>query len=206
MSYATEMRAALVDWIGKDKVVFMDGWDRRYRGIGWAGDGLPVALVVHHTAGASTDSTNPKHPGNAKGANKGVVDYVNSKFSAPASNFTLDRDGTVYVNTVWPCWHCGEGSFRGVKPYDQLGVVDDKGHDYMLGVEVVSKGLKRDFTTAQKRSLGALAGASAQASKWGGFYRRLPNHRTWAPARKIDTRYSLLTLRRWAVAAKLRHR
>jgi hypothetical protein len=205
VTYATALRAALVDWLGPDKVVLGKRWDARCRGLDWQGDGrLPVALVCHHTAGAATDSTSAGHPGNQRGANKGVVAYVESHFNSPASNFTLDRDGTVYVNTVYPCWHCGEGSFRGVAPYDALGIPDDRGHDFMLGVEIVSKGLRQDFTSAQKWSLGRLANACAEASDWPGFWRRLPNHKTWAPARKIDTRYTLLQLRSWAVAAKAR--
>jgi len=99
-------------------------------------------------------------------------------------------------------WHAGRGSFKGVKPYDRLGINDNLGNDYMLGVEVVSKGFKRDFTKAQKVSLGKLANACKDAAGWKGFYRRLPNHKTWAPNRKIDSRYTLLALRRWAARYK----
>lgn len=202
MTYHDDMKAALIKWLGKDKVVFLPGWDRKYRGIGWYGKNQkPVAMVVHHTAGAATDSTVSGAKGNRKGDNAGVIAYVSKKFSAPASNFILDRDGTVYVASVYPCWHCGEGSFKGVIPYNSLGVVDDRGHDFMLGVECVSKGVRPDFTSEMKWSLGNLANACKEASGWKGMWKRLPNHKTWAPTRKVDTRYTLASLRLWAARA-----
>ena len=196
MSWPKVLEVALRQRLG-DKVVFLDDW-QQVRRKPWPRKGVPVALMVHHTAGAATDSTNPNHPGNKKGANAGVISYVQNHFEVPAANFTLDRDGTVYVHSAWPVWHAGRGSFKGVKPYDRLGISDNLGNDYMLGVEVVSKGLKRDFTKAQKQSLGKLANACKDAAGWKGFFARLPNHRTWAPSRKVDSRYSLLALRRWA--------
>ena len=196
MSWPKVLEVALRQRLG-DKVVFLDDW-QQVRRKPWPRKGVPVALMVHHTAGAATDSTNPNHPGNKKGANAGVISYVQNHFEVPAANFTLDRDGTVYVHSAWPVWHAGRGSFKGVKPYDQLGINDNLGNDYMLGCEVVSKGLKRDFTKAQKQSLGKLANACKDAAGWKGFFARLPNHRTWAPSRKVDSRYSLLALRRWA--------
>jgi N-acetyl-anhydromuramyl-L-alanine amidase AmpD len=196
MKYAKTLQAALIARLG-DKVEFMPGWDKQRR-VPWQPNGVPVALMVHHTAGAATESTIPKHPGNQKGANAGVVNFVQNHYEVPAANFTLNRDGTVYVHSAFPVWHAGKGSFKGVKPFDTLGIPKDMGNDYMLGVEVVSKGRKRDFTHAQKVSLGKLANACKDASGWKGFWKRLPNHKTWAPARKVDTRYSLTALRSWA--------
>ena len=179
------------------QVVYMKGW-RKVQRMDWPRKGAPVALMVHHTAGAATTSRNPKNPGNQKGANDGIINFVQNHFKVPASNFVLDRDGTVYVCTAFPCWHAGRGSFKGVKRFNRLRIPDDMGNDYMLGVEVVSKGHRRDFTQAQKESLGKLANACREAAGWKGFWMRLPNHRTWAPRRKIDSRYSLRALRRWA--------
>lgn len=196
MAWSDDLEQALIARLG-NKVVFIPGWERKRRDIGWR-KRKPVALMAHHTAGARTDSRNPKHPGNQKGANAGIVNFVQNHYKVPAANFTLDRDGTVYVHSAWPVWHAGRGSFRGVKPYDRLKIVDNMANDECLGVEVVSKGLKRDFTKAQKQSFGKLANACRDAAGWKGFYLRLPNHKTWAPSRKIDTRYTLLALRRWA--------
>lgn len=205
MAFHDDLKAELIRWLGPDGVVFLPGWDKKYRGMGWSGKyQKPVALMCHHTAGAATDSTDPKHPGNRTGANAGQVKFVNSHFTSPASNFTLDRDGIVYVNTAYPCWHSGEGSFRGVKPFDSLGVPDDRFADVGFGVEIVSKGIKPDFTSAQKWALGGLANACKQASGWSGLWKRLPNHRTWAPTRKVDTRYELSSLRLWAARAAAR--
>ena len=179
------------------KVVYFDKWDDKQRGINWKRKN-PVALMCHHTAGAATSSTRPSHPGNQKGANKGVINYVQSKFRVPASNFSLDRDGTVYVHCAYPVFHSGRGSFKGVDRFARLNIPDDRAADYLAGVEVVSKGLKKDFTAAQKKSLGLLASAMQEAAGWKGFYMRLPNHKTWAPKRKVDSKYRLSTLRKWA--------
>ena len=197
MTYHADLKRELIRWLGKDKVHFLPGWDKQRR-VPWAGKGRkPVALLCHHTAGAATDSTDPKHKGNQHGANDGQWKYVQSHYKVPAANFTLDRDGCLYVHSAYPVWHAGQGSFAGVPPYDTLGIPKDMGNDWMLGVEVVSKGLKKDFTSAQKWALGRLANAAKDASGWAGFKKRLPNHRTWT-SRKIDTRYTLSTLRTWA--------
>lgn len=201
MSFDDRLARALDKRLGKN-VVFIDGWSHKRRNISWRRKSKPVALMVHHTAGAATESTNPKNPGNQKGANAGVIRFVQSHYKVPAANFTLDRDGTVYVHSAWPVWHAGRGSFKGVKRFARLNIPDDAGNDYMMGVEVVSKGRKRDFTAAQKESLGKLANAVKDAAGWKGFYMRLPNHKTWAPKRKVDSRYSLRALRRWAARYK----
>ena len=183
------------------KVVYMDGWHDQRR-VPWRRRGLPVALMAHHTAGAATSSRNPKNPGNQPGANDGIINFVQNHYRVPAANFTLDRDGRLYVHSAYPVWHAGRGSFKGVKRFARLNIPDDMGNDYMMGVEIVSKGLKRDFTKAQKESFGKLANAVRDAAGWKGFYMRLPNHKTWAPRRKIDTRYTLKALRRWAARYK----
>lgn len=201
MTFADRLDTALTKRLGT-KVVFIPGWERKRRGISWRRKGKPVALMVHHTAGAATQSTNPKNPGNQKGANAGIINFVQNHYRVPAANFTLDRDGTVYVHSAWPVWHAGRGSFKGVKRFARLNLPDDQANDFCLGVEVVSKGLKRDFTKAQKVSLGKLANACKDAAGWKGFYMRLPNHRTWAPRRKVDSRYTLKALRRWAARYK----
>lgn len=182
------------------RVKYLTGWRAQARGIGWRGKtGTPVALLVHHTAAAKTDSTDPKHPGNRTGANSGVVQYIAKSAAVPWANFVLDRDGTVYVVSAFPVWHAGRGSFTGVDPFERLGIPDDAGNDYMLGVEVVSKGAKRDWTDAQKASFAALAQACQAACGWPGFVMRLPNHRSWT-SRKIDSRYTVEQLRAWAEA------
>ena len=200
MTWAKVLEVALRQRLG-DKVVFIDDWDK-VRRKPWPRKGVPVALMVHHTAGAATSSRDPNHPGNRKGANAGIVNFVQNHYEVPAANFTLDRDGTVYVHSAWPVWHAGRGSFKGVKRFARLNIPDDQANDFCVGVEVVSKGLKRDFTQAQKVSLGKLANACKDAAGWQGFYMRLPNHRTWAPRRKVDSRYSLKALRRWAARYK----
>lgn len=182
------------------KVVYLKGWSKRQR-VNWAGNpALPLALLLHHTAAAATDSTNPNAKGNQKGANNGVINYIQNHFKVPAANFTLDRDGTVYVHSAYPVWHAGLGSFKNKDPWRVLGIFDNMGNDYMLGVEIMSKGLKRDFTSAQKANLRALQEACGQAAKWPELKRtstvRHPRHKDWTK-RKIDILYEQSEINKW---------
>lgn len=190
MAYHDRLKAGLLDQLGKGWLVFMPGWDRQRR-CPWRGKGaVPSALVLHHTAAAATSSTNPAAAGNAKGANRNVITYIQTHYEVPAASFTLDRDGTVYVHAAYPIWHAGMGSFRGKAPWSALGIPDDQGNDFMLGVEIMSKGLAQDFTVAQKDSLVFLLRACRDASGWDsiGLLRR-PQHKDWTN-RKIDIKYS----------------
>lgn len=197
MTYAARLQKAL----GKElpgKVVYFKDW-RKVRRVRWRGKkSRPDGLMLHHTAAAATESTDPRAKGNQKGANNGVINYIQNHYKVPAANFTLDRDGTVYVHSAYPVWHAGLGSFRGKEPWSSLGIPDDAANDYVLGVEIMSKGQKRDFTTAQKESLGALIRACAAASDtWLPVWLiGRPQHKDWT-TRKIDTRYTNEEVKRW---------
>jgi len=195
MAFHTDLKAALLDQLGKDWVCFMPRWDVRRR-VPW-GHGTPDALMLHHTAAAATSSTSPANPGNLKGANDNVITYIQTHYEVPAANCTLDRDGTVYLHSCWPVWHAGIGSFRGKRPWSSLDIPDDMGNDYMAGVEIMSKGLRPDFTEAQKDSLVFLLRAWRDASGWpAANVLRRPRHRDWT-SRKIDILYSQQDVTDW---------
>jgi N-acetyl-anhydromuramyl-L-alanine amidase AmpD len=192
MTLTSDFQRALTAALG-DKVVFQKDWKTRRRGP-WRGyTGRPDALMLHHTAAAATESTDPRAEGNQKGANDNVIRYIQSHYEVPAANFTLDRDGTVYVHSVWPVWHAGKGSFKLKKPWSTFSIPDDMGNDYLLGVEIMSKGRKKDFTKAQKESLAALQEACGVAARWPVDKRtatvRHPRHKDWTE-RKIDILYT----------------
>ncbi len=182
------------------RVVFMKDWKKQKNGRWASNNHLPVALMLHHTAGARTDSTSPSHPGNLPGANQGIVNYIQNHFRVPAANFTLDRDGTVYVHTAYPAWHAGVGSFRNKHPWNLLNIPDNRANSYVLGVEIMSKGRKKDFTAAQIRSLKSLQQACGIASRWPKPKRfatiRHPRHKDWT-TRKIDILYSQAEVNEW---------
>lgn len=190
MSFHADLKAALLDNLGKDWLVFMPGWDKQQR-IPWQGKGrVPNAMLIHHTAAAATDSTNPKAPGNQRGANANVIAYIQNHFEVPAASCTLDRDGRVYIHSAYPVWHAGLGTFAGKSPWSSLGIPKDRGNDYMAGVEVMSKGLKKDWTVAQQDSLVHLLRAWRDAAGWDniGTLRR-PRHRDYT-TRKCDPVYT----------------
>lgn len=197
--FAGRFKKALVAQLG-DRVVFQKKWSVQRRGP-WRGyRKMPDALLLHHTAAAATESTDPRNKGNQKGANDNVIRYIQSHYEVPAANFTLDRDGTVYVHSVWPVWHAGKGSFKRKKPWDLFSIPDDMGNDFLLGVEIMSKGRKKDFTKAQKESLKALQEACGVACQWPVGKRRdtvrHPRHKDWTE-RKIDILYSQDEVNDW---------
>jgi N-acetyl-anhydromuramyl-L-alanine amidase AmpD len=157
--------------------------------------------MLHHTAGAATESTNPKAAGNQTGANAGIINYIHNHFRVPAANFTLDRDGRVYVHSAYPVWHAGAGTFKGRKPWGKwLESKPGRGNDYMMGVEIVSRGRRKDFTKAQIDAVAKLQEAVGEAAKWPAAKRRAkvrrPKHSDWT-TRKIDILYSHREIDKW---------
>ena len=200
MTYAQALKSALLDQLGPTWLTFFPKWDVQRKGP-WQGKAgaKPVALLLHHTASAATSSTNPAAAGNQWGANASVINYIqNHPYGVPAANFTLDRDGRVYVHASMPINHAGLGSFKGKAPWSVLGVPADRGNDWMLGVEIMDKGLSAtSITEAQKDSLVFLLRACRHASGWatiGELHR--PQHRDWTQ-RKIDLRVSNAEVGRW---------
>ena len=182
-----------IEQSGIEKVKFWPGWKNTWHGMDrWAGnEGRPVALMLHHTAGASTSSTDPNHAGNKCSADDGQAKFVNRhpSFNSPASQFTIRRCGQLDVNTMNPCYHAGRGSFNGTA-WKSLEIVPDAANRYLMGVEIVSKGLKDDLTDAQWETLARLYHALAQLAEWGDDVSlRTPRHKDWTP-RKVDIKAS----------------
>jgi len=192
MTYHVDLSTALRAHFDDSWLHFQPEWWKQRR-VPWAGKGkVPNALMLHHTAACN---------GNAHGANASVISFIQNHYEVPAANFTLDRDGSLYIHSAYAVWNAGLGSFKGKKPWNTLGIPDDMGNDYMLGVEIMSKGLVKDFTAAQKDSLGYLMRALEDASGWeypNGFHTELrrPRHRDWT-TRKIDILYTQAEVNAW---------
>jgi hypothetical protein len=104
MTYPSDLKAALLDHLGRDWLVFMPNWTKSYHGQ-WA-SGKPKAILVHHSAAAATTSVNPKAPGNQKGANANVINYIqNHPLGCPAANFSQGWHGLRPCRASdLPCW------------------------------------------------------------------------------------------------------
>lgn len=200
MSFADDLRASLISY-APGRVVFVKGWRTRNTGEWRSRRKKPLMMLMHHTAGAATTSRDPKNKGNRKGANAGVVQYcVAKKNTVPYCNAVVDRDGTIYILAAGPVWHAGLGSFKKTR-WALHRIPDDSANGYTFGVEVVSKGLKQDFTEAQMESIADLTCSVKAACSWIGFGYRVANHKDWAPKRKIDTQYPWETFVQRAKAA-----
>ena len=172
---------------------WMSGWKNTWHGMNWKGkNGNPVALLLHHTAGASTESKDPNHKGNKCSADDGQVKFVHRHpdFNSPASQFTLRRCGKLAINAYKPCYHAGKGDFKGTQ-WSGLGVPKDSGNSYLMGIEIVSRGLKDDLTDNQWKTLAKLAETLKKLYGWkdtSTFY--FPRHKDYAPTRKVDIKAS----------------
>ena len=195
MGVSAEQFKKAIDGAGIESVKYWSGWKNEWRGMKWKGkNGKVQFLVLHHTAGASTTSTDPKHKGNQTSADEGQAKFVNRhpgfSPSLPASQFTLRRSGQLDVNTHNVCYHAGEGSFKGTE-WSGHNVPDNAANSYGMGIEIVSKGLEDDLTEAQWETLAKLAVALKDLYGWkdtSTFY--FPRHRDWAPKRKVDIKAS----------------
>ena len=193
MSWKSEFRHAIEQAPIKN-VKRWKGWDTA----SWHGmtswghkSGRPVGLVLHHTAGASTESQSLDHSGNQCSADNGQASYVNRhpSYNSPCSQFTLRRCGQLDVHAYMPVYHCGKGSLKGTY-WDSLGVPKDSGNRWLLGIEIVSRGKTDDLTEAQWATLSELIYAMANVCHWPKFESDpklyIPRHKDYAPDRKVD--------------------
>jgi hypothetical protein len=202
VSFTRELQEAINARFPRDRVDYWPGWRQPWFRAAWAGrGGRPVALVLHHTGGAATASTDPTNPGNRHGANDAQIRYVarHPTYEMPCSAFSIDRDGCLTVNAALPVYHAGAGSFRGTR-WESLGVPDDSANSYCLGVEIIDRGQGSTYTPAMKQAVARLAQVCAIACRWpdtGTLY--LPRHRDWT-SRKVDIRYANTTVQKWVAA------
>ena len=198
MVFVDVLKSSLDTFMPAGSVTYMKDWRANYTGV-WKPDKKPVALLLHHTASCATQSKSAKAPGNQKGANNGTINYIQNHYDVPAANFTLDRDGTLYVHAGNPVWHAGLGSFKGKKPWDSLNIPDDEGNRYMLGVEIMSQGKIKDYTQAQEIGLACLIDACSVAGGWESLWlKNRPRHKDWT-SRKIDILYTNSEVKDWIV-------
>ena len=206
MKFEDSLQAALRKY-APGRVKYVQGWRTRNTGP-WriASKGktrtidVPRMIIHHHTAGAATESINPKHKGNQPGANNGVVQYCVAKSnSVPYCNAVVDRDGTIFILAAYPVWHAGVGTFDGTR-WERWGIAPDTANTCTFGVEVVSRGRRKDFTKQQIIALRRLDCAVRSASGWSGFQYRIANHRDWT-SRKVDTKYDWDFFRKGAAKA-----
>lgn len=67
----------------------------------------------------------------------------------------------------------------------------------MLGVEIMSQGKIKDFTTAQEKSLAWLIDACAASAGWEPLWlKNRPRHKDWT-TRKIDILYTNTEVKEW---------
>ena len=196
MSWKTDFEHAMNE-APFQKVKWWDGWERTWHGMSkWKGPkGRPVALMLHHTAGASTTSKDLDHNGNQCSADNGQASFVarHPSFNSPASQFLIRRCGQLDIYAYLPCYHAGSGKFTS-KPWTQFNIPTDSFNSYGMGVEIVSKGQKDDLTAAQWNTLGELYAALGNICHWekwdqGWVRKYTPRHKDWT-SRKIDIQAS----------------
>lgn len=160
----------------------IDGWnDPQYmKNASLNSDGSfywePKYVINHHTAGSSDINKPAESLGWMLYGNKG-----NNGGFVRACHFLIGRDGIIHVLYSFGTWHAGRGGAYGGIPQDEM-------NNYAYGIEVESAGLVPDFTVEQLDSLARLD--VALCNLMGVGFDHAINHKTWAPTRKIDTKYT----------------
>lgn len=115
--------------------------DRRMPPRDWSASSFhPNGVLLHHTASSSTTSV----------ANEEAdARYIkNVPWGGPGAQFYVGRTGRIYVLTRGGAAHAGTGN--GLIKY---GIPLDQGNYKLWGIEVQSRGLTRDWTKAQWKSV-----------------------------------------------------
>lgn len=157
------------------------GWDdpaNQASGV-WA----PAYIIQHHTANGGAAGNNPSLAWCVKGTYPPVRNC----------HFLIGRDGKVFVVYALKCYHAGKGGpgHWGDGPAVQADSMNGRAY----GIEVESKGMSPvpsftdGFTDAQLEALSRL-NAVLLDLLGGKGEGRVINHKTWAPTRKVDTRYT----------------
>lgn len=163
------------------KYELCEGWDdpaHQADGI-WA----PAYVIQHHTANGGAAGNNPSLAWCVRGTYPPVRNC----------HFLIGRDGTVFVVYAYKAYHAGKG---GPGHWgDGPAVQADSMNGRAFGIEVESQGMTAattatdGFTDAQWASLAALNAALLDLLGAVGEG-RIINHKTWAPTRKVDTRFT----------------
>lgn len=142
------------------------GWESRARSSGGYSGGLPVAVMVHHTA------SGPSSDGQAD------VDYMCYRADArPIANLYLSRSGRVWVMAAGATNTNGSGGPLGPVPADSM-------NSHAVGIEAGNNGVGEVWPDVQQDVYTRLCRALCDA------YAIAPGHvfthAEWAPGRKID--------------------
>lgn len=171
------------------------GWDDP--GNAAPGVWAPAYVIQHHTANGGATGNNPSLAWCVRGTYPPVRNC----------HFLIGRDGTVFVVYALKCYHAGKGGpgHWGDGPAVQADSMNGRAY----GIEVESEGLTAattatdGFTDAQWASLAALNAALLDLLGAVGEG-RIINHKTWAPTRKVDTRFTDATIQARTRTARAR--
>lgn len=148
-------------------VIEVAGWQTRARSTGGYSDGLPTAVMIHHTA------SKPGSDGQRD------VDYIISGSPvAPIANLYTDRKGTVWVCAAGATNTNGAGAdtWGGGVPVNRM-------NEYAIGNEIANDGVGEPYPIAQQSAV--LRSTVALCAHYGIAPSNVRAHFEWT-SRKID--------------------
>jgi len=186
-----EMKKALDKWAGP-KLKYHGGWSSA----GSWGEPYPAGIMMHHTSAPATDAQVDAMK-NGWGGIKG-----------PIVQSVISRDGTGHIigygnrnvgaGPGTTKYMGGEATRQGPQKDLRLmkGILDAAGgaNPALFQMEVISEGLKQDFTSAQFDTVAKISSGLREWMGWPTFSGRIINHKDWAGYRtdgkaKADTLY-----------------
>ena len=170
MAYTLSWLAEVLKEAGL-KVAEVPGWKERGRG----DVGQIRGVICHHTAGT------------AKG-NMPSLDVIvkgRENLHGPLAQLGLGRDGTYYVIAAGKCNHAGAGSWNGLT----------NGNLSFIGIEAENCGTTEDFPWPAIQMDAYQRGVAAILKHLGRGPEFCAGHKEYAPSRKPDPTFDMLTFR-----------
>jgi hypothetical protein len=157
-----------------------DGWKTR----GHGDVGKIKGVLCHHTAGPL---------GHGDAPSLAVVRDGRPDLPGPLAQLVLGRSGTFYVVAAGRAYHAGKGSWPSVGT--------DNGNEHLIGIEAENTGLENE-PWPQVQLMAYARGAAAVLKHVGAPASMCLGHKEWAPGRKSDPSFDMLTFRA-ATAAQM---
>lgn len=171
------------------KVALVDGWENRGAPDihGNRNVGTIFGIICHHTGVQDKSKNMPTLHAliNGRKAERGL-----KGITGPLAQLGLGRDGTFFVVAAGRCNHAGTGIWKGLS----------NGNANFIGIEAENTGGHDDFPWPETQLEAYRRGVAAILKHIGRGVEFCVGHREWAPTRKDDPTFDMISFREGVTA------